>query len=250
MSSDYFAQKFREAFPPAPPQPPYQFPVLSRLDSPVMTLKPSQGQTGGGSRVPMAVRVVTSRGLVTTYRFVRALWRRFAETRPVRPPQTLLPHSTLLKPGVSPKGAYKGRRPFDPYGAFNFVLEIGDIKVAFSKFDGVDVEIDQIEYKDSLDTHPHKRPGIHRFGNLKFSKGVVADKSLWEWIHKTMAGDIVRKNGTISILGDDKDKNKSEITYNFYQAWPCKWTGLRLDGSSGSVLVEELELAVDYVARA
>jgi len=202
-----------------------------------------------GSRTAIAVRTVTTMGLVTSYRFVKAIWHRIAPVRPVKPPQTLLPHSTILKPGVSPHKPSIGRRPFDPYGDFAFHVEIGEMKMAFAKFDGVDVEIDQIEFKDSLDTHPHKRPGIHRFGNLKFSKGVIADKQLWDWIHQTMAGDVKRLNGSIHVLADTHDKTKPEITYNFYQAWPCKWSGLRLDGKGAGTLVEDLELAVDYVAR-
>lgn len=230
------------------PFPAYSFPKLTR-EGIETKFEPSKYDIHTGKRTPIAVRVVKNGKLVVSYRFVKAIWHRIGPIRLPRPPQTLLPHSTILKPGTSPHKPSKGRRDFDPYGDFAFHVEIGQMRMAFSKFDGVDVEIDQIEYKDSLDTHPHKRPGIHRFGNLKFSKGVIADKQLWDWIHKTMAGDVKRLNGSIHVLADTHDKTKPEITYNFYQAWPCKWSGLRLDGKGAGTLVEELELAVDYIAR-
>jgi len=243
-----FLQKKADAFPPAKPFPPYKFPALTR-EGTLTQFVPTKYDIHTGKRVPLVVRTVTVKGLVKSVRFVLAIWHRLALVRPVRPPQTLLPHSTILKPGVSPHGASKGRREFDPYGDFAFHVEIGSMRMAFSKFDGIDVEIDQIEYKDSLDTHPHKRPGIHRFGNIKLSKGVIADKQLWDWIHSTMAGDLKRLNGSIHVLSDNHDKTKPEITYHFYQAWPCKWSGLRLDGKGTGTMVEELELAVDYISR-
>ncbi len=245
----YFSKVAALAFPKPPPFPPYSFPKLTRDSSVTKLVTTPIVPHVGGKRIPIPVRTVTVMGLVTTYRFKVAVWLRIGPVRPARPPQTLLPHSTVLKPGTSASKASKGRRPFDPYGDFAFHVEIGEMKMAFQKFDGIDVEIDQIEYKDSLDTHPHKRPGIHRYGNIKFSKGIIADKQLWNWIHDTMRGEIKRLNGSIHVLGDEHDKTKPEITYNFYQAWPCKWTGLRLDGKGTGALVEELELAVDFIAR-
>lgn len=246
----YFDDAIKKAFPPPAPFPAYAFPKLERYGV-VTTLETTAYKPAGpGHRIPIAVRTVTVMGLVRTYRFKPAVWHRILVIRPFKPPQTLLPHSTIMKPGISPHKPSIGRRQFDPYGDFAFHVEIGSMKMAFSKFDGIDVEVDQIEYKDSLDTHPHKRPGIHRFGNIKLSKGVIADKQLWEWIHDVMKGKVKRLNGSIHVLSDAHDKTKPEITYNFYQAWPCKWSGLRLDGKGSGALVEELELAVDYIAKA
>lgn len=246
----YFDAAIKKAFPPQPPFPAYKFPVYTREVTVTKLVTTAYTPAGPGKLVPIAVRKVTTMGLVRTMRFQVAIWTRIAPVRPVRPPQTLLPHSTLAKPGSSPHKPSKGRRDFDPYGDFAFYIDIEGLgTMAFQKFDGIDVEIDQIEYKDSLDTHPHKRPGIHRFGNIKLTKGVIANKKLWDWIHTVMGGNIQRKNGSIHVLADTHDKNAPEITYNFYQAWPCKWSGLRLDGKGAGGLVEELELAVDYVAR-
>ncbi len=246
----YFDQAIKKAFPPAAPPRPYSYPAFIRETTVTQLTTTTIVQAGPGKRVPLAVRTVSVKGLVTTYRFVPAVFTRIGPIRLAKPPQTFLPRDTKKTPGSSAQGASTGRRSFDPYGDFAFHVEIEGLGVlAFQKFDGVDVEIDQIEYKDSLDTHPHKRPGIYRFGNLKLTKGVISNTDLWKWIHDAMAGNVQRRNGSIHVLSDNHDKTKPEVTYNFYQAWPCKWSGLRLDGKGQGALVEELELAVDYVAR-
>lgn len=154
-------------------------------------------------------------------------------------------------PGVPMKGAVSGRRRFDPYGDFNFVVEIEGVNVgAFQKVDGLSIDVDEIEYRDSLDPHPRKRPGIHRYNNIKLTKGVIENTSLWRWCQNVMAGEIDRRNGTIHILNDSGDKTKPDVSYHFYGAWPCKWSGLRVDGKGGATLVEEMELALDHFNRA
>ncbi|MFO0745600.1 MAG: phage tail protein [Myxococcota bacterium] len=245
----YFDQAFEKSFPKPAPWQAYSWEKLVK-DVKVTKLETSVGQTGGGSRVPMAVKRVTKMKLVTSYRFVKSIWHRVAIVKKMPPPMSLLHHMSVHAPGKAAKGASSGRRTFDPYGDFAFHVEIEGIGAgAFRKFDGIDVEIDQIEYKDSMDPYPHKRPGIYRFGNIKLTKGVIANKALWDWCNEIMQGNLARKNGSIHVLSDNHDKNKAEITYNFYQAWPCKWSGLRLDGKGNETLVEEIELCVDYVTR-
>lgn len=245
----YFDQAADRAFPKPVAWKSYSYEKLVR-EVKVTKLETSVGQTGGGTRVAMAVKRVTVTTMVTSYRFVKSVWTRIALVRRMPSIASLLHHMSLHAPGKAAHGASKGRRQFDPYGDFAFHVEIEGIGAgAFRKFDGIDVEIDQIEYKDSLDAHPHKRPGIYHFGNIKLTKGVIANKALWDWCQKIMSGDVTRKNGSIHVLSDNHDKGSPEITYNFYQAWPCKWSGLRLDGKGNETLVEEIELCVDYVAR-
>jgi phage tail-like protein len=163
----------------------------------------------------------------------------------------LVSNFSVNSPGQPAKGSVAGRRDFDPYGDFNFVVQIEGIAAgAFQKVDGLTVEVDAIEYKDSLDPHPRKRPGIHRYGNLKLTKGVIENTALWDWCCRLMAGEIDRRNGTIHVLPDDGDRAKPEVSFNFVAAWPCKWSGLRVDGKGGATLVEEIELVVDRWERA
>ncbi len=248
--SDYnFDMAFKNAFPPPAPYKPYSYDKLVRDVKTTKLAKTAYKAGKGGKLVPIPKRTVTVMGLVVTYAFVAVAWTRIMINRSYSP-ISLLSSFEPTSPGKPVKGAFSGRRTFDPYGDFAFHVQIEGIGAgAFQKFDGIDVEIDEIEYMDSLDTHPHKRPGIHRYGNLKLTKGVIANKAMWDWCQKIMSGKIERKNGTIHVLNDKHDKNSPEISYNFIQAWPRKWTGLRLDGKGSATLVEEIELVVDYVTR-
>jgi len=246
----YFDQAFEKAFPKPAPWKPYSY---EKLVKDVKITKLESSTPAGahpGTRVPMPVKRVSKTSLVVTYRFVKSVWVRIALVKAFKPPMSLLHSMSVHAPGKPVKGASQGRRVFDPHGDFAFYVEIEGIGAgSFQKFDGIDVEVDQIEYMDSLDPHPHKRPGIYRFGNLKLTKGVIDNKALWNWCQDVMAGKIPRKNGTIHVMTDTHDKNSPQISYNFFAAWPCKWSGLRLDGKGNATLVEEIELAIDYVER-
>jgi len=87
------------------PFPPYSFPDSAARDGIVTKFEPTKYEIHTGKRVPIAVRKVTTKGLVVSYRFVLHIGLRIPLIRWVRPPQTLLPHSTILKPGTSPHKA-------------------------------------------------------------------------------------------------------------------------------------------------
>lgn len=210
-----------------------------------------KAQATPGSRSDIEKRSVNPMKLVTSTGMAPMLTL-FAlfPARKVVTKQLQVSHFVPQAPGTPAKGAIAGRRDFDPYGDFNFVIEIEGLPAgAFQKVDGLNVDIDTIEYKDSLDPHPHKRPGIHRFGNIKLTKGVVENTALWDWCCAIMAGKVERRNGSIRILDDSGDKEKPETSFDFFQAWPCKWSGLRIDGKGGATLVEELELAIDSFTK-
>lgn len=149
-------------------------------------------------------------------------------------------------PGVAKPESSSGRRPFDPYTDHDFWIVIDGIEAgAFQKFDGLSWDCDVIEYKDSMDPWPRKRPGIHRFVNIKLTKGMITNTALYDWCAKVQSGEMDRRNGAIHVLDRTGDKNKPVLTYEFFQAWPTKWSSFRADGKGGATLLEEIELAVD-----
>ncbi len=257
---------FTKAFPPSPPWKPYtwkKFSVEMKQGTfepsplnppPPGSLKPWSRATAvatPGVRNGLAPRKVNTMKLVTTYKAmpVLAMAALFPQIQVV-PKNLQISSFGPNAPGTPAQGAVAGRRKFDPYGDFNFVVEIEGLAVgAFHKVDGLNMEIDSIEYRDSLDPHPHKRPGIHRYTNIKLTKGVIENTALWDWCCKIMAGDTDRRNGTVHILNDAGDDKSPDTSFDFFQAWPCKWSGLRIDGKGGATLVEELELAIDSFTK-
>jgi len=130
----------------------------------------------------------------------------------------------------------------DPYGRFNFLLEIdGLVAAAFSEVSGLASETEVIEYREGSDkaNTVRKLPGLTKFSNLVLKRGVTPDKSLWNWRKTVTDGAVQRANGSVVLL----DENHEEILrWNFYRAWPCKWEGPALNSKSSEVAIETLEI--------
>lgn len=132
----------------------------------------------------------------------------------------------------------------DPYGAFNFVVEIGgEAQAGFQEVSGLGMTIDVIEYRNGNEVATRKLPGIHRYQNAVLRRGVIGSLSLYKWI------DDVRRGGTpaardvaIMLL----DESMQEVArWNLTRAWPVKYQGPTLNASTSEVAVEELVLTYE-----
>ena len=152
-------------------------------------------------------------------------------------------------PGTAPGEASSGRRDWDHYGDYNFIIEIDGCDAgAFQKCDGLTFDVDLIEYKDSMDPYPRYRPGIRRFGKIKLTKGYINNSELWDWCQNVMDGKADRRHGAIHVLEDDG--SAIAVTYQFLDAFPVQWAGFKLDGKGSSSLVEEITIVTECVMKA
>jgi len=128
-----------------------------------------------------------------------------------------------------------------------FKVEIeGVTQGAFAAVDGLESSTEVVRYADGSDLIERKRPGRTHYSNIVLRRGYVNTDELWQWYKQVSNGVVARKSGSIIICGDDG----SEIfRYNFFEAWPCRWKGLVLDGQNTKNLVEEIELAVEVIER-
>jgi phage tail-like protein len=137
----------------------------------------------------------------------------------------------------------------DPYGNFNFLVEIDGIaRAAFSDASGFDTTIDVTEYREGGEnTTPRKLPGQAKYSNIVLKWGLTQDRELYDWVLQTVQGDIQRKNGSIVAL----DSAGNEVVrWNFRNAWPAKWDGPDYTAKGNDVAIETLELAHEGVVRA
>lgn len=139
------------------------------------------------------------------------------------------------------------RREHDHIGNYNFKVEIEGVTVAaFQEVGGLEVRTEVIEYQDGDDIILRKRPGRTSYPNIVLRRGYINTDELWQWVKAVIEGKVERKSGSVILGADDG----SEITrYNFFEAWPCKWKGFTLDGKGNGALVEEIEIAVEKIAR-
>ena len=136
----------------------------------------------------------------------------------------------------------------DPYAVYNFqvvVQGISDdgktVKGAFSEVTGLDMEISPIDYRTGPeDIVVRKLPGLKKFPNIVFKRGIIGDPAFWNWIVKGANGRTERHEGSI-ILHDES--HVEVMRWNFQRAWPAKYTGPQLGAAKNEVALETLELA-------
>ena len=137
----------------------------------------------------------------------------------------------------------------DPYGNFNFLVEIDGIsRAAFHEVTGFDSTIDVIEHREGGDNlTPRKLPGMTKHSNIVLKWGITDDPKLYQWHLDAVKGKVNRKNGSIVLL--DR-QGQEKIRWNFVGAWPSKWDGPDFNAEGNDVAIETLELAHEGCERA
>jgi phage tail-like protein len=139
----------------------------------------------------------------------------------------------------------------DPYGAFNFLVSLGDaggedqVGGGFSEVSGLDAEIEFAEYRNGNDRENHVRKiaGLSRVGDVTLKRGLIGDLRLFEWLKATRDGVIDRRTVTITLLNEQREQ---VCTWVLAGAQPRKWVGPRLSASSSNhVAMEELHLVAE-----
>lgn len=132
----------------------------------------------------------------------------------------------------------------DPYGAFNFLVEIDGVTVAgFSEASGLSTETDVVEYRTGdTDITVTKVPGLKKFTNISLKRGFTASDELWKWRKSVLDGVTERHSGTIQLLNEARE---TAIKWNFREGWPSKWEGPSLNAKTSEVGIETLEIACE-----
>jgi phage tail-like protein len=132
----------------------------------------------------------------------------------------------------------------DPYGNFNFLVEIdGIVRAAFHEVSGVDTSIDLIEHREGGENiTTRKYPGQVKFSNLTLKWGISDDRELYDWHRQWVTGDPAaqRKNGSVVLLDRGGQEKRR---WNFFNGWPAKWTGPSLNAEANDIAIETLEIA-------
>lgn len=139
----------------------------------------------------------------------------------------------------------------DPYGNFNFVVEIDGITAAgFQDVSGIESNVEVVEHREGGDTiTTRKLPGQVKFANLTLKRGLTDDTELYLWHRQWADGDpaAARKNGSIVLRNR---RGEETARWNFFNGWPCKWTGPALNAEQNDVAIETLEIAHEGLVRA
>jgi phage tail-like protein len=129
----------------------------------------------------------------------------------------------------------------DPYMSFKFLVEIDGITVAgFSEVTGLQFETETETYEEGgVNDYVHILPKRTKRQNLILKHGITDKYDLWNWYQDVVKGKFTRRNG--SVILQDLDKNIKR-RWEFFRAYPVKWTGPELKADSSTVAFESIEL--------
>lgn len=136
----------------------------------------------------------------------------------------------------------------DPYGGYNFIVEIEGLLVGgFTSVSGLEGEIQTDTYAEGgVNGHVRHFPRSTTYPNLVLSHGLTDISTLWNWYYNVSRGVIERRNGTIMLLNR---RSLPVMYWNFRNAMPVKWIGPTFDAGSNEVAVETIELVHEGLVK-
>ncbi len=141
----------------------------------------------------------------------------------------------------------------NPYGAFNFMVRLGDaggedeIAGGFSEVSGLTSEVHYASYRNGNDKENHVRkiPTLHETGDVTLVRGLIGDLRLFDWLKAVREG--VHDPRTVVVTLLDEQRN-SVCSWVLRQAQPKKWIGPTLVArGAGEIAMEELQLVAEQI---
>jgi phage tail-like protein len=140
----------------------------------------------------------------------------------------------------------------NPYGAFNFLVSLGQgdessIVAGFSDVSGLGTEINYAEYRNGNDkvNTARKVPNTFKQEDVTLKRGLIGSTDLFQWIKDVREGNDGRRTVTITVL--DEARNPVSA-FKLVNAQPKKWVGPTLAAKGGGeVAMEELHLTHEGV---
>jgi len=138
-----------------------------------------------------------------------------------------------------------------PYGAFNFIVALGDaqgtgeegtIVGGFSDVSGLGVDVSYSEYRNGNErvNTTRKVPNTHKLDDVTLKRGLVGSTDLFDWLKGVRDGTANPRDITITLMDEART---GVATWRLHRAQPKKWVGPTLAAKGGGeVAMEELHL--------
>jgi phage tail-like protein len=141
----------------------------------------------------------------------------------------------------------------NPYGAFNFRVEFGDvagggpIEAGFSDVSGIGNEVNYSEYRAGTDKFNtvRKIPNTFKLDEVTLKRGLVGSTDIFAWLKAVRDGQYQPRTVTIVMLDEARNEVLSVVLKN---AQPKKWMGPTLAAKGGGeAALEELHLLYEGI---
>jgi phage tail-like protein len=139
----------------------------------------------------------------------------------------------------------------DPYGAFNFIVEIDSIsddgqayQGAFMEVANLEAEVTPIDYRNgNEEMRMRKLVGLTKYKAITFKRGIISDLRFWNWIRRAATGDAgLRSDGRVILRNE---AGEEVMRWNLTRCWPSKWTGPSLNAKNNEIAMEMLEMQIE-----
>jgi len=155
----------------------------------------------------------------------------------------------------------------DPYLSLRFAVDLGipGVKLGFTKVSGLTMEFGVVEVKEVTGLNlSWQLPDRGKVGPVTLERGLTNSQALYYWFESCQANFVSgggkpnaqgqrsqfpRTTVTVMLFGKGSSPEKPAYSWVLHDAWPTKFVGGDLDSSSGNVVVESLELAVEGIDR-
>lgn len=143
----------------------------------------------------------------------------------------------------TPPPTQTGSAP-DPYRGYNFRVEItGVTEGAFTECSGMGVMIHALKYVEGRSPLVRRIPGPVEYADVTLRYGVTSSRALWDWMQKTLKGQVDRKNVSIALLAPD---GQTEVLrWSLINAWISQWRGAPLDAMAQEIAIESITLVYE-----
>ena len=121
-------------------------------------------------------------------------------------------------------------------------MEWGGSRIGFTEVSGLEVEIEEIAYREgsSPEYHDLKMPGRKKFSDVTLKRGVfTSDNEFFAWLKTQKLNTIERRDITISLLNEE---HEPVMVWKIKNAWPSKITSTDLKSDDNGVAIETLVL--------
>ena len=135
---------------------------------------------------------------------------------------------------------------------FHFKVEFGagspDRDNRFQEVTGLSAEMTVEELREGgLNQYVHKLPNDAKYGNLVLKRGYIEDSEVTEWCRNAIENFIFEpKDISVSLLNDE---HEPLANWQFFRAWPVKWSISDFKAQENALVVESLEFAYDMFRK-
>jgi phage tail-like protein len=127
---------------------------------------------------------------------------------------------------------------------FRFQVEIDAITLgAFSEVQIGDSTIEVIDYREGNNPLTRKIPGMTKYANVTFKRGITASNELFNWWKAAAEGNVQRRNVSVTLLDEQRNVVRRWLMRN---VWPVRYAVSPLIAADGCVAATEtLDCAVE-----